>query len=441
MIKKFLRNEQGTFAINLAIGMTALLMFAGVAIDFAALTSEKSTLQDSTDIVALAAAVSGYTEEVDLQKYAEDYISNTDMKVTKVNLALLNGSIVLELEKSKEPFIMGAFGAKAHNIKTIAEVPLTAIGGDLNIALVLDTTLSMQGARMSALKSATTELLTEIETANPAGTMVSLVPFANYVRIPVSNSAENWMDAPADETRTVNVVDSNASTNCRYETYNEQPTFVCDEYVYTQRVDNNSWEGCVGSRRDGYHEVPDFEGRRIPGFWKNGYCRESWNNELIPLTKDISSVKTAINSMFARGETYIPSGLIWGWRTLSPNAPFTEALDNPNASNVLVLMTDGDNNRHLEGETNHMDGIFHHGEDATSKAKANDLTKTLCKSIKDAGIEVFTITYEVSDASTKALFKNCASSGRHYSDVNSALELKTAFLEIGTTQGETRLVR
>lgn len=445
LLNQYLNDTRGAFAVNFAIIITVILIAVGVAVDIGSMSSEKTKLQDLSDSVALAAALSGLETEAELQEYAINYAKAPHFEGAQPQLALKNGSIVVNMSKPHNLFLMSAFDKDIDEINAVTEV--TIPGSSLrntNLALVLDTTLSMQGSKLDALKDAANEMLTGLDEGNSSNTMISLVPFADYIRIPVSNKDQNWLNAPADATRTVNVLDRGASTNCRnVATTSENTDIVCDAYVYTQRVDNNSWEGCMGSRRMGLHVTPDFDGSRLPGFWQNGNCRESWNNELLPLTKDIGAVKTALDNLFARGSTYTPAGLIWGWRTLSPNAPFEEVRENPNASNIIVLMTDGTNSVSLNGETNHMEGIFHYGEDteADSKAAADALTRTLCTSIKNADIEIYTITYEVADTSTKSLFQECATSSNHYFDANNSDSLKTAFLSIGSGISEIRISR
>ena len=49
--------------------------------------------------------------------------------------------------------------------------------------------------------------------------------------------------------------------------------------------------------------------------------------------------------MAAQGATGVGEGAMWGWRVLSPGAPFTDgrAYSTKNNTKVLVLMTDGQN--------------------------------------------------------------------------------------------------
>jgi Flp pilus assembly protein TadG len=45
---------------------------------------------------------------------------------------------------------------------------------------------------------------------------------------------------------------------------------------------------------------------------------------MIRLTNNAATIKTAIDNMTAIGDTNIPIGLMWGWHSLSPNAPLAD---------------------------------------------------------------------------------------------------------------------
>ncbi|TIW16940.1 MAG: hypothetical protein E5V70_01465, partial [Mesorhizobium sp.] len=72
-----------------------------------------------------------------------------------------------------------------------------------------------------------------------------------------------------------------------------------------------------------------------------------------PITtlKDVSQlaqkdeIKNAIDAMAPNGNTNVPEGLAWGWRTVSSNEPFTEGRPNTERGNdkVVIVLTDGAN--------------------------------------------------------------------------------------------------
>jgi len=350
-MKNFWKNTSGGMAINFAVASTALLIAVGAATDVSLLSSEKSKLQDWADSTALAAAVSAKTAEIDFQEFSEKFLDSSPFPDATVETSWTNGNLTVGLTETKELAFMGAFGHDTKELYAEAEVPLSvaplqeregSTGNNYNIALVLDTTSSMRSSRrIDDLKTAATNFLTGLENQASADTQVSLVPFSNYVRIPVSYENESWIEVPTQST--------------------EPP----------HRYSHAGWEGCMNSRRDDLHKTPDFDGRRLQGFWEGARCGEEYTNELVPLTNDWANLKDNLNGWIVDNPTFIPSGLIWGWRTLSPNAPFTEAAANPNAENVMIVMTDGSNTINIGGELEHSNGIYHIGSDVPYVERQN----------------------------------------------------------------------
>ena len=65
---------------------------------------------------------------------------------------------------------------------------------------------------------------------------------------------------------------------------------------------------------------------------------------ILPLSDSPTTVVTSINNMVAEGGTNIHEGAAWGYRVLSPTAPFTEGKPfAESTSKVMILMTDGEN--------------------------------------------------------------------------------------------------
>ena len=80
---------------------------------------------------------------------------------------------------------------------------------------------------------------------------------------------------------------------------------------------------------------------------------------ILPLTNDKSAVISLIQSMQAKGGTNILEGVMWGWRVLSPEPPFTEGrpYDDPENNKYLIVMTDGENWH--QARSNHNKSSYH----------------------------------------------------------------------------------
>jgi hypothetical protein len=148
--------------------------------------------------------------------------------------------------------------------------------------------------------------------------------------------------------------------------------------------------------------------------------------------------------MFATGDTYIPVGLVWGWRTLSNRAPFTESAEDATISNgkvrkILVLMTDGENRRaprYPEGD--------HIEVGVAAEERANQLTKDVCDNIKadtESKIEIFTIAFEVTSEPIKDILRYCATPGGAFFDAVDYSKLAEAFGDIGKSIATARITK
>ena len=434
LINRFRENESGTTAILFGVSLVAMLGAMGAAMDISRAVSEKSKVQSVADIASLQAARSLEGDDTQLllgaqAVFAQHFPAGSPVTVTGV---VRNGDAVTVEAQSRVDTTLATFLG-------IDEVPVsvkstsTFAVNDVDIALVLDTTGSMAGGKMSDLKTAAGELLDTLEAVEGDGIRLSVVPFAQHVNVGLSRAGANWLEVPADQV-------TPAATECRMERpvigrsncrtvyatgYNDGVPFdysypVCDtEYGDEEEVcrafpeRTETWQGCVGSRNVPLDSQAAFAGVRIPGVM--GTC----GTEIQPMTANFSSARSTIDALRPSGDTYMPSGVLWGWRTLDGSAPFGNSRA-ATSDRVLVLMTDGQNTRSKSGDR-------HDGWDEND---ANRKTRDLCRNVKSENITVYTIAYGVTDGATRSLLRNCASSNSNYFSADSASELTTAFRDI-----------
>ena len=76
-----------------------------------------------------------------------------------------------------------------------------------------------------------------------------------------------------------------------------------------------------------------------------GPNRSCTTDPILPLTSDEVEIHKAIGNMEATGNTNVPEGLAWGWRTVSSKAPFTEGVSETrrDIDKVVIVLTDGAN--------------------------------------------------------------------------------------------------
>jgi Flp pilus assembly protein TadG len=177
---------------------------------------------------------------------------------------------------------------------------------------------------------------------------------------------------------------------------------------------------------------------------------------LMRMSNKASDLDTAIDAMAAAGNTDLLEGLTWGWRTISPNAPFGDGRPYSTANNnkVIVLLTDGMNN--WGSASNHNYSIYSPfgyywndrlGTGATdaSAARAQLDSKTLaaCTAAKTQGITIYTVGFSVAgdpiDAGGLNVLKTCASSPKMAYVASDSAEIVQVFDEIAHNIGGLRL--
>jgi hypothetical protein len=176
----------------------------------------------------------------------------------------------------------------------------------------------------------------------------------------------------------------------------------------------------------------------------------------VPLSRDLNKARAGINAMkFWNGSgTNIAEGLAWGWRVMTPEAPYTQAapVDPVNTSKFIVLMTDGRNVSFGSSNTiNKSDygsyGFLSDGRiagastQASAEKRLNEWTLQICRDIKAQQIEVFTVLYKETNSDVQKMLKQCASQPANFYMAANTEGLKSAFANIGRQMSPLRLIR
>jgi len=487
ILPMFRRDESGNVAMMAALTFGMLAILVGAAVEYSSLTNRSQDLQNATDGAVLAAARSGETdlkllEEIAAKVFEQNYTYNDGESLVEFVASVSEDDVLsLQVRLKKPNLFSGAVGDKDGYV-TVEAASLLSSEMGLDVALVLDRTGSMAGTKMSGLKTATSQFIGDIE-SNDSDVRLSVTPFANYVNIGATTASRPWLDLPdmnlsgSDVTCTMQEIsgstcpssttsggssgstgnsmldqwrasrdaaraaaygpattswsmtwtDAYVESNGAYCTANTDPTEnsegLVEECVPIQPAEN--WLGCVGSRAAPYNKQATADSQKIPLIYDR-----SCGQALTPLTNDLPRVRQNISDLTASGSTYIPSGLQWGWRTLTPEAPF-ESNDEGDRQKLLILMTDGDNTRSQSG-TSH---------DGTDVAAANTLTLDLCNEIKASGIKLATVSYsQGGSGGSDDVLKQCASSPDLYFQAQDATKLRKAFEAAFESIRDVRLV-
>lgn len=449
-IKLYSGDERGNFSVLFSMVAFLAVSCIAMAIDYAFMTSRVTKLQGFADSAVLAAAISQEKTEAKLRKVAKAHIDESNIEKLEIDftLKLKDDVIHVETHHKYAPVFMGVIGQKKFDLSSNAAAPLLEVAS-AHIALVLDRTGSMQSAgNMKPLRNAAEKMIDTLE-ASEGDVKMSVVPFSDYVNVGTKYRNAPWADVEKDDRRKEKVCKTKRDVireyDCRYEwktTTNDgvktkKRVKVCKK-EYGEKYKSceekwvgDRWRGCMGSRNAPFNTQAKFGVNRITGIM-NKWCGQ----QLLPMTDNFKAVKKSVKRLSGSGNTYMPAGLIWGWRTLDPGEPFTEASKGftPNIR-ALVMMTDGQN-------TLTQDKEFHVKPDKLrTVAETNLRTAALCRNIKKDGIVLYAVAYNFPGeaASAKPILKACASDSTKFFDAKNSKELEEAFENIGNDISRIRL--
>lgn len=185
----FLRDKRGAFAMQMALMMIPLMLCVGLAVDGGRVFLARFNLSAALDAAALAMG-STTDPNVDLNAMAALYVDQNFRMADTGTVELTSNpstitpsteEITLRGTVAIDTYFMPLAGISSVDVS--AESVVKRGGADVEVALVLDTTGSMSGTRMTNLKSAAKSLVDIV--VNPVQTpwysKVALVPYANSV--------------------------------------------------------------------------------------------------------------------------------------------------------------------------------------------------------------------------------------------------------------------
>jgi Mg-chelatase subunit ChlD len=414
----------------------------GLGLDYANAVRVKSDLQNANDTAVLYA--SRYYEAQnklpnvgEIKKYLISNYDNVIFGVPKIEL--VDEEIVLHSAYQLKTTFMGPVGSKFIQSQVISAVKLAG-AKTIEVALALDATNSMQtDGKMDALKVVAKRFVDQILAMNTTkvSAKIAIVPFEQYVNVGLDKRGAWWLDVAADvtattvnECRMVDEVtgygpdepcswtnDGVATTGmCRgAPIYSGNQVEVCKDWYLTG---SSTWHGCVGSR-----EYPanitdgGYSSEKVPGV-PNAWCGQP----ILALTNTKQTLVDAIDGFVPSGNTYIPAGVTWAYRALTPGEPFGESIGpaSKDLMKIMVVMTDGENQNSKD-----VGSPWHYGTDLT---QADDWTKQACAEAKKAGITVYTVSFGKGvPGAAKKIMKDCATTADGYVHAQNSTNLADAF--------------
>lgn len=185
LFRRLFSDRRGAFAIQFALMAVPLFACTGVAIDGGRAFLARFELASALDAAALAAGSTITEDTARLEAVARRFVATnfTIAEASEVRVQIDPGDEVLTVrgEVDVETFFMGIVGIP--NVTVSAEAEVRRGGTNVEVALVLDTTESMSGQRMTDLKLAASDLVDIVVTDNqePYFSKLALVSYGGNV--------------------------------------------------------------------------------------------------------------------------------------------------------------------------------------------------------------------------------------------------------------------
>lgn len=428
LIRSFLGDRRGNFAIIFALTLTPIAIAAAASVDISRAYIVETRLKAALDAAALAVgSASGLTNE-QVQSIAQAYFdANYPIDVLGVpgTIMVTNSLTTVDISvKAQLPTVMmGVAGIKSLEVAATSQVKRQ--GKKLEIVLVLDNTGSMnQGGRMTVLKQAAKDLIDTVASAavTPGDVRIAIVPFTTDVNVGVANKDANWLkwswDLPTQTCTTEGIFNK---------------TTTCTQDVRT--VAKNSWKGCVVDRDENFDvsisaPVIGNSATLFPANGNNTFNNQCSLRTIVPLSNNWTMLKSEIDAMVAGGATNTTIGFVWGWQMLTNGALLSNAAaPDPNSlEKVMVYLTDGINT-YDRGGIDSCNGSSH-------CPRVDARSELVCAGIRNAGITVYTVRLIEGN---ETLLRNCATHPSMYYSVNTASELTNVFKSIAQALSNLRL--
>ncbi len=501
-LKSFQSDQRGMIAVAFAIMAALVVALIGGSVDYGRWLSVRSKTLNAMDAAVLAAGrvlqLSGKTSADAIAAAKKYYAQNKSKHLysDKTTFTVANNEIVAVSDSAvKTPFLKIA-GIDTLPVKVRSKALLAAGGGStgthIEIAMMLDTTGSMSGNKMTDLKAAAKDLVDIVVWKDQSRytSRVALAPFSYYVNVgssyfhavagpdagiyDISTEEEVEVFVPVQEKVCKRVTVQVPKTKCKRKWVNGKRKKVCNTTYKDKRVRRCTTETvmkkktqtqttttqfdlaskgdkytCIKERStsDRYTDAAPGQGNYFDYFGDTGSEQDHILNDgsackpgvtITPLTNDKTVLKDRIDAMPTTGMTAGHVGTQWAWYLVSPKWNSVWPVESQAFGYSMISETNGDGSRKLYKIAVLMtDGSYNQdysGGSSTTQARE------ICKNMKAAGVEVYTVGFMIAkDSTPDQTMQKCATSSSHYYNAANGDALKAAFRDIALKISDLRL--
>lgn len=447
---RYWRHTAGTIMVLFALTAPLVVGAAGVALDSAMAYLVKERLSHALDAAALAAsssAAQGANFDKRLRSFFDANYPPEKIGATyDLSYTFEGDDVRVSASADYNTRFLRLIGI---NIVTVqSETVIRREVRGLEVALVLDVTGSMRGTKIASLRTATQDFIDIIfsRVKDTRYLRVGMVPYAiavnvgdeapSVVKRPIVSSRPDVVYDPDNPEMWAGCVMAREAPDDKYDT-SVIAGGEWEAYWWEHHDTKNNWDADQGGSINlKYPPSGDGQGcndRRSP----NLGC--PIENPIIPLTNDKVLLDAAANKIthWCRGGTAGNLGMVWGWRVLSKQEPFTQGADYDSNlwRKAVVMMTDGENTFYQADYSAYgyiADGNLGTTNKGTATGLVNEKFADTCQAMKEQGITVYTVTFGsgIIGRPTEEYYKACATSQNHYYPAATNDELIAAFQSI-----------
>ncbi|KFB09566.1 TadE/TadG family type IV pilus assembly protein [Nitratireductor basaltis] len=267
VMRSFLSDRAGNFAMMTAIAAVPLVGAAGLAVDYATMSRTRAELQQALDAAVLAVAQKGEDiSDAQAREIARAYMTGNLKNVYRdLEIVREGTSVSMRANVDTDLSFGGIFGIDKQKVGAAATADLAY--ASYEVALVLDTTGSMRGGKLQSMKDAVTGMIDDMssQVRDPEKLKFSLVPFATFVNVGPEHAPEFDDKGKMKKKTGAPWLDLKGKADFpQLELLPKVSRFELYHHL------GQEWKGCVETRfptRKGAHDVDDTE----PGKDKNSY--------------------------------------------------------------------------------------------------------------------------------------------------------------------------
>jgi len=473
LAQRFLRDAEGNVVFTLAVSILPLLFLIGYCLDLRHANNLQASLQEVVDAGSLAGGRALQMDKTDdeiidtVRAFAAEFTTENshrlDCDPVSVTVDRMNTLIQTSVNCGVPTSLSALMGINELDIGAENEARFDLQSVD--IAFVLDVSVSMTDAKLQALRDAATsavELLLPDSSPTSSDLRVAFVPYSHVVN--AGSFFEDLTDEAVNRTYPREVLDDGETCStpgdCLSELQSEGLETIDVPYTGTciwerggadaftdappglnrylsaanpvwffGANDQDKAQGLAGITTQspgGFFQLADNTALNL----RYDVCQSS---EIYPLADSRSDATTYIASITDRGRgTNGALGLAVGWYLISDEwrnvwPSGSEPLNpGPDNSKFMIFMTDG-----ILDDWRLDTGIY--GDQATQALE-------MCDAIKDEDITIFTVSFEAPLAAA-TLLEQCASSSSTAFVADNAAELEENFREIARLIRPLRLSR